>query len=47
LSVLGDREGARALFDALAEVYEKELRKGSNCISRSSWQFWKDAIATR
>lgn len=44
LSILGDREGARALFDALAEVYHEESRNGSNRISRSSWQFWKNAV---
>ena len=44
LSVLGEAPAAQALFDALAEIYEEEIRTGRSAISDRTFEFWRSAI---
>jgi opioid growth factor receptor-like protein len=44
LSILGERQAARALFDALERIYADERRPGRCAISPRSFEFWKNAI---
>jgi hypothetical protein len=45
LSVLGEREAALALFDALSDIFREERRSGRSGISTRSFDFWRNAIA--
>jgi hypothetical protein len=44
LQLLGEPQAARALFDALADVYNGERRGGGNGISERTFDFWKSAV---
>ncbi|HEY1867695.1 MAG TPA: opioid growth factor receptor-related protein [Candidatus Cybelea sp.] len=44
LYVLGEARAARALFDALADVYDEERRTVRNRISGATFDFWKHAV---
>lgn len=43
LSVLGESQAARAMFDALSQIYEDEHRSGRKRISDRSFRFWENA----
>jgi hypothetical protein len=44
LTILGERGTARALFDALAKIYNEERRTRRNRISEASYRFWTEAV---
>lgn len=44
LNVLGEREAALALFDALADVNHEERRTRRNRISDRTFDFWRSSI---
>jgi len=44
LCFLGERDAARALFDALSNIYHEERRTGRDRISETTFQYWKAAI---
>jgi hypothetical protein len=44
LRILGEARAARALFDALSEVYDEELATASNRITARTFHFWSKAI---
>jgi Opioid growth factor receptor (OGFr) conserved region len=46
LRVLGEPRAARALFDALSDIYYDEGRGGPNPISERTFRFWADASAS-
>jgi hypothetical protein len=46
LSILGEPEAARALFEVLSEIYQERPRTGRDVISARSFAFWKSAVET-
>lgn len=44
LHLLAERDAARALFDALSDIYQEERRTGRNRISETTFQYWKGAV---
>ena len=44
LYVLGEAQAARALFDALGEIYDDQRRSGRTGISERTFHFWRSAI---
>jgi Opioid growth factor receptor (OGFr) conserved region len=44
LNLLGEREAALALFDALSDLYREERRTGRNPISDRTFHFWRSAV---
>ncbi len=44
LDLLGEPQAARALFDALSEIYSEERQNGRNRISDRTFRFWRNAL---
>jgi Opioid growth factor receptor (OGFr) conserved region len=44
LSLLGEAQGARALFDVLSDIYQKERETNRSRVSDRTFRFWRDAV---
>lgn len=44
LYLLGEAQAAKALFDLLAEIYDKERQTGHKRISERTFNFWRNAV---